>query len=295
MHSSAKDLSGHLKGETLARTSVWILIAIGVIEVGTGWLAGSIGVTADGLDSLSDGFVSLLIWLGLRMSRRAPDEKFHFGYYKVESLVAFITSIGLMAVGGGILYRSYLALLNPKPITLPLLALVVLPVVGSVSLYRAIQMRRIAKKFRLSSLRLGANNAIKDGSASFLIFFTVFASYLGFHLMDAVGGMVIGGFVIFVSYVVVKETTLVLLDACHNPDLVGGIRTIVEGNSGVRVRDVLLRRVGPYVHSEIHIEVSSTMTVGKLDQTKSSIEKSVMETFRDIRRVIITARAFPNA
>ena len=292
MHTSAEDLAGHLKGERLARTSVWILVALGVIEVIAGQFAGSIGLTADGIDSLSDGFVSLLVWLGLMMSRKAPDEKFHFGYYKVESFVAFVTSIGLMGIGGGIVYRSYLAFLDPEPITLPLLALAVLLAAGTISLYRAFQMRRIAKEFGLSSLRLDANNAIKDGSASFLIFFTVLASSLGFHHMDAVGGMIIGIFVLFVSYVVVKETALVLLDACHNPDLVGEIRRIVEGKAGVRVKDVLLRRVGPYIHSEIHIEVNSTMTVAKLDEIKTSIETSVTETLSDIRRVVISAKAF---
>jgi cation diffusion facilitator family transporter len=292
MHTSAEDLAGHLKGERLARTSVWILIALGVIEVSAGRFAGSIGLTADGIDSLSDGFVSLLVWLGLRMSRKDPDEKFHFGYYKVESLVAFVTSIGLMGVGSGIVYRSYIAFLDPEPITLPLLALAVVLAAGTISLYRAFQMRRIAQEFGLSSLRLDANNAIKDGSASFLIFFTVLASSLGFHHMDAVGGMIIGVFVLFVSYVVVKETALVLLDACHNPDLVGEIRRIVEGKAGVRVKDVLLRRVGPYIHSEIHIEVNSTMTVAKLDEIRTSIETSVTETLSDIRRVVILAKAF---
>jgi divalent metal cation (Fe/Co/Zn/Cd) transporter len=70
-------------------------------------------------------------------------------------------------------------------------------------------MRRIAGEFSLSSLKLDANNAIKDGSASFLVFFTVLSSSLGFHHMDAVGGMAIGVFVLTVSYVVVKETALV--------------------------------------------------------------------------------------
>jgi cation diffusion facilitator family transporter len=196
-----------------------------------------------------------------------------------------------MGIGGSILYRSYLGFLDPKPITLPALALGVLLVAGTISTYRALQMRRIAKKFSLSSLRLNASNAVKDGSASFLIFFTVLASSFGFNHMDAVGGMIIGVFVLFVSYVVVKETTLVLIDACHSPDLVEGIRKIVEGNTNVRVKDVLLRRVGPYIHSEIHIEVKSTMTVGKLDEIISSIETSVRQTFGDIRRILIIAKA----
>jgi len=291
MSDSTEMSAGYLEGERLAKVSVWTLVALGVIEIAAGQFTGSIGLSADGIDSISDGFVSFLVWLGLKMSQKAPDEKFHFGYHKVETLVAFVTSIGLMGLGGVVLYRSYLAFVKPKPLTLPVLALAVLLIAGTISLYRALQMRRIAKRYNLSSLRLDANNAIKDGSASFLVFFTVLASSLGFHQMDGVGGMAVGVFIVVVSYVVLRETTLVLLDAYHNPQLVEEIRGIVESNGGVEVKDVLLRASGPYVESEIHIEAESDMTVGQLDEIKSSIEKAVKERFTGIRRVVVSARA----
>jgi len=291
MENFAEVSAGYLAGERLAKVSVWTLVALGAIEIAAGQFTGSIGLTADGVDSISDGFVSFLVWLGLRMSRKAPDEKFHFGYHKVETLVAFVTSIGLMGLGGAVLYRSYLAFVEPKPLKLPILALAVLLIAGTISLYRALQMRRIAKTYNLSSLRLDANNAIKDGSASFLVFFTVLASSFGFHQMDGVGGMAVGAFILVVSYVVLKETTLVLLDAYHNPQLVEEIRRIVESNEGVKVKDVLLRASGPYVQSEIHIEADSTMTVGRLDEIKSSIENAVKESFTGIQRVVVSARA----
>jgi len=285
--------AGYLEGERLAKVSVWTLVGLGVIEIAVGQFTGSIGLTADGIDSVSDGFVSFLVWLGLKMSRKAPDEKFHFGYYKVESLVAFSTSIGLMGIGGFILYRSYLAFLEPKPLTLPILALAVLLIAGTISTYRALQMRRIAKRYNISSLKLDANNAIKDGSASFLVFFTVLASSLGFHQMDAVGGIVVGVFILLVSYVAIRETTLVLLDAYHSPQLVEEIRRIVESNDGVWVKDVLLRAAGPYVQSEIHIEAEATMTVGRLDEIKSSIETTVKERLTGIKIVVVSTRARP--
>ena len=282
--------AGYLEGERIAKLSVWTLALLGVIEIVAAQLSGSIGLAADGIDSMSDAIVSFLVYLGLKMSRKAPDERFHFGYYKIESLVAFSTSVGLMVVGGAILYRSYLAFLSPEPLRLPLLALAVLLVAGSVSLYRAFQMRKIAKRYSILSLKLDANNAIKDGSASFLVFFTVLTSTLGFHYMDAVGGMAVGFFIISISYVVIKEAALVLLDAYHNPDLVDEIKRIVESVHKARVVDILLRATGPYVQSEIHLEVDSEMTVGELDGMKASIEQSVRETFTDIQRVVISAR-----
>lgn len=81
-----------------------------------------------------------------------------------------------------------------------------------------------------------------------------------------------------------------LLDAYHNPQLVEEIRGIVE-SKGVEVKDVLLRASGPYVQSEIHIDAESEMTMGQLDEIKSSIENAVKERFTGIRRVVVSARA----
>ncbi len=263
---------------------------LGIIELAAGEFTGSIGLTADGIDSMSDALVSFLVWLGLKISRRTPDERFHFGYYKIESFVAFVGAIALIGIAGAIFYRSYLAFLDPKPLNLPAVALAVLLTAGTISLYRAFQMRKIAGKYNIVSLRLDANNAIKDGSASFLVFFTVLASSLGFHQMDAVGGMAVAVFILIVSYIVIKESSLVLLDAYHNPVLVEEIRKIAEGKLGVRVNDILLRAAGPYIHSEIHIEVEGSMTVDQLDKVRINIENEVKQKFMGVGRVVVTAR-----
>jgi len=282
---------GYLQGERLAKLSSWTLAVLGILEIVAGEFTGSVGLTADGIDSLSDAVVSFLVWLGLRTSRKAPDEKFHFGYYKIESFVALMTAIGLTGIAAGIFYRSYLAFLEPKPLTLPALALAVLLVAGTVSTYRALQMRKIGRRYNITSLKLDANNALKDGSASFLVFFTVLASSMGFHQMDAVGGMAVALFIFSVSYVVIKEASFVLLDAYHNPVLVEEISKIVEAEQRVKVKDILLRAAGPYVYSEIHIEADGSMTVSQLDRIKTSIEKSVKQKFNGVSRVIVTARA----
>ena len=287
----AEASKGYLEGERLAKLSSFTLAGLGVGEIIAGEFTRSVGLTADGIDSMSDALVSFLVWLGLRISRRSPDERFHFGYYKIESFAAFVGGVGLIGVGAAIIYRSYLALLDPQPLTLPAVALAVLLLAGTISLYRALQMRRIARKYSISSLKLDANNAIKDGSASFLVFLTVLASSLGFHQMDAVGGIAVAFFIFFISYVVIKEASLVLIDAYHNPDLVEEIRRIVEAEEGVKAWDILLRAAGPYVQSEIHIEVDESITVGQLDKIKSDIENSVRQEFSGVQRIIILSRA----
>jgi cation diffusion facilitator family transporter len=283
--------TGYLRGERLAYTSSWTLVLLGLVEITSGVFAGSIGLTADGIDSMSDALVSTLVWLGLKISRRSADERFHFGYYKIESFVSFVGGIALVVIAAGVFYRSYQVFLDPRPLSLPYVALVVLLAAGTVSLYRAFQMRSVAKGYNIASLKLNANNAIKDGLSSFLVFFAVLASSLGYHQMDAAGGMAVAVFIVIIAFVAIKESSLVLVDAYHNPELVEEIRGLIESEAGVRVEDVLLRSAGPYVQSEIHIKVDGSMTVKQLDQIKMRIVNRVREKCEGVRKVLVTARA----
>jgi divalent metal cation (Fe/Co/Zn/Cd) transporter len=83
--------------------------------------------------------------------------------------------------------------------------------------YRAFRVRSISKKYNLISLNSAAKNSIKDCSASFVGFRIVLAGYFGIPYMDSVGGLIIAGYVFFMAYVVLEESTLVLFDGVNNP------------------------------------------------------------------------------
>ena len=117
-------------GQRIAKISVVTLISIGVAELVTGYISGSVVATADGLDSISDATISFIVLLGLRIAHRPPDKKFHFGYHKVESFAALMASIGMVIIGVVIFYHSYQSLVQPHEIKQPILTMVVLGVCG---------------------------------------------------------------------------------------------------------------------------------------------------------------------
>jgi cation diffusion facilitator family transporter len=287
------DERGFKEGARAANLSVWTLAGLGIIEIGMASVSGSVGLLADGVDSLADALISFLVYLGLKLSRRAPDERFHFGYYKFESFVSFVTSIGMIAIAGFLIHRSYLAFIEPRPLSLPILALLTLLIAGTVSLWRALQMRRIAKRYRLLSLDLDAKNGIKDAAASYSVFWTILASSLGYHQMDAVGGFIVSMYILGVSYVALREASLVLLDAFHSPELVDEISRLVKRAEEVKsIHDVRLRRSGPFIFAEIVIAVDGLMTVKAMHELIAEIEKSLKQSIVGIRS--ITVKALPD-
>jgi len=280
---------GFQEGERIAKVSVWTLLALGIVEIVFSLISGSISLLADGIDSISDAVVSFFVWAGLRISRRKPTRRFQFGYYKVESFTALITAFVLVAVSGYIFLRSYRAFQNPVPLKLPLLALVVLLAAGLGSLYRALQMRKVANKYNITSLKLDARNSIKDASSSFVAFASVFVASFGIHLADAIGGMLVAVYILTVAYVALRESSLVLLDEFHEPELSREIEHVIRSHTDVRgIRDLRLRRAGPFIVGALEVEVEGNMTLNEAHEVATELEASVKTRIRGLRRLVVT-------
>lgn len=280
---------GLVAGQRIAKISVVTLVSIGIAEIIMGQISGSVVATADGIDSLSDAMISFIVLIGLRIAHKPADKKFPFGYQKVESFAALIAAIGMVAIGGYILYHSYEALMNPREIQQPILTMIVLAAAGAISLHRAFQMNSIANKYNLLSLKTDAKNSIKDGSASVIGFVSVLiASQFGFLQMDAIGGMIIAGYIFSVSYVSLKQSSLILVDSWQNPRITETVKSIVEEkfkDENVRVRSVLLRPAGTMAQAEVHVEIDGNKKLADVELLLINIELAIRQRIPVIGRI----------
>ena len=289
--SSSLVREGIIAGKRIAKISVITLLIIGIVEIVTGYLSGSVVATADGIDSISDATISFIVLLGLRIAHRPADKKFHFGYHKVESFAALMAAIGMVAIGMVIFYNSYQSLLHPHEIKQPILVMIVLAGASALSLHRAFQMRKIANKYNLLSLKTDARNSIKDGSASVIGFFSILvATQFGFLQMDAIGGMIIAGYIFSVSYISLKRSSLILVDSWQNPQLTDMIKkTISEqfSKEAVEVRNVLLRSSGMVDQAEIHIELSGDEPLSDIEMLSLRIEMAIRSKIPSLEKISI--------
>ena len=289
--SSTLVREGITAGKRIAKISVVTLLAIGVVEIVTGYLSGSVVATADGIDSVSDAMISFIVLLGLRIAHKPADKKFHFGYHKVESFAALMAAIGMVAIGMVIFYNSYQSLMHPHEIKQPILVMIVLAGASALSLHRAFQMRKIANKYNLLSLKTDARNSIKDGSASVIGFFSILvATQFGFLQMDAIGGMIIAGYIFSVSYISLKRSSLILVDSWQNPDLTDLIKKIISeqfGNIGVEVKNVLLRSSGMVDQAEIHIELSGDEPLSDIEMLSLGMEMAIRAKIPSLEKITI--------
>lgn len=287
---------GIIAGQKIAKISVFTLLGIGVAELIMGQLSGSVVATADGIDSMSDAMISFIVLLGLRIAQRPPDKKFHFGYGKVETFAAMLAAIGMIIIGSIIAYHSYDSFVQPRVIQHPLATMIVLAVASAISLYRAFQMRVIANKYQILSLKTDAKNSIKDGSASVVGFFSILiATQFGFLQADAIGGMIIAGYIFSVAYLSLRQSSLILVDAWHSPKITELVKKIIEEKFGyeqITVKSVLLRSAGMINQAEVHIEVDGNKPLRDIELLSREIQNSIRAEIPTMERISVIPHSF---
>jgi cation diffusion facilitator family transporter len=273
-----------VQGGKVAKRSFFVQLMVGLSELVMGVFTVSIALIADGIQSFADAGVSLIVWIGLRLSRKKPDKRFHFGYHRVETLSSIVAALFMATIGGITLYESYRELLSPTAVVDPLLALVVASVATLVSSLLLIYKRRAAEKYGSLALKTDASNSIKDVLTSITAFVGIaLSSYFNIIQMDAIAGIIISLFVFTMVYPILKEASLVLLDSYHSPATITAIENIANSITQVKqVHSIRMRKLGSYLIGDMHIVLRNDMTVEEAHAIASQIEDRTIKEFDEI-------------
>jgi cation diffusion facilitator family transporter len=276
-------------GIRLTRVSIFIFILIGSIEIVIGlFVSDSLSVVADGIDSLFNSFVSLIVYSGLVVSQRPPDGKFHYGYYRVESLAAVVAGIVMAFFAGVVLLRSYEDIVSQHAVTQPGPAMIAITIAAVSTLPLAAYKIYKGRKMGLPSFKAEAYNTLKDSLTSFIALGAVVLSYYGFGWADGVGGLIIGIFIIGVVYTTIRESSLVLVDACECSYEAGEIQGMAREVEGVQnVRSLKMRKSGPFLMGELIVETDGSVTLEEAHRIAKIIEETVEAAFPIIRDLTV--------
>ncbi len=276
--------NGLKESGSIAKKVFLIAIAIGIVEIIVGYLSLSLALVADGVHSLAMATVFLIIWIGLRLSGRSPDGTFHFGYYRFETLGSLIAAFFLAAFGGIIIYESYLVWLEPRSIVNAGLALAVALGSTAVATCATVWIEKASRKRDSTSLRMGALNGAIDAASSIAVSVSIVLSgYFGIQHADSIAGALIAFAIFAVAYSIMKESSMVLVDACKCGDVVKAIGDVAKSVEGIKeIHGVRMRKLGPYIVGDMHIIVSGQMLVREADSIATQVEEKIKREFGDI-------------
>jgi cation diffusion facilitator family transporter len=283
------------RGARIAAITAIFLISAGVLQVILGQtISKSVALTANGIDCIGDGFVSSIVYIGFRYIRRPADHKFHFGYYKFESVASVAAATVMVVLAIYIIWRSYLQLIDPHEVENVEVGASIAYIAAAGALALGVFKYRNAKAMQLGSARLEAFNTVKDGTASFLAGTALVLSSMGYPIADAIAGFIISIILLFVGFTAMKEAGYILVDACDYEciDHTAVIQNLLIEYKDIRGTKISLRRTGPVLMGEIIIEVDGGMTIELMDRLREEVSTDIVREVPNLERLTISAVPF---
>jgi cation diffusion facilitator family transporter len=275
-------------GETAAKYSTVANLSLAIIKGLIGILSGSIALIADAVHSFSDIFASLAVYIGLKLSRRKPDDKFPYGYYKFETLASLIISVIIILSGLDITIESINGILTPKTITIPLVAISVSLISVLVSFFLARYKDEIGNKIGSPALINDGKHSFVDVFSSLVVFAGILSAYIGYPVLQGFAGLAVALLIIYIGLKFGKEAILVLLDANLDPKTVENIKSIASKFDGVEgVHDIKVRRSGPYVFADLHLETEKKLSIQKAYEISKNLENTIKNKINDLDSISI--------
>jgi cation diffusion facilitator family transporter len=213
-------------GERLALASVLVNLVVTGLKYFLGVFSGSLALLADAVHSTADVVSSASIWAGIRLSRRKT-KQFPYGLYKVENLVALITS-GLILLAGYEIVRTVLwAVERVRAPRLPYAIFGVIAV-GLILWGFSRYELKIAKRLNSPSLEADAQHLATDLFSSCIILVGLAGTFFQVKLpLDKVAALVIVVLIGWVGLKIAVDAVRVLLDASLDFNTLNNIREII--------------------------------------------------------------------
>ena len=268
------------------------LAATGTAELVLAVLTGSVGLLGDAIHNLSDVSTSAVVFLGFRLSRKGPTDRYPYGLDRAEDLAGIGIAVVIWASAAFAGYESIRKLLDHGTTGHVALGIAgaALGIAGNqvVARYKLTVGRRI----KSATLVADARHSWLDALSSAGALAGLVAVSLGFRLGDPIAGMAVTLFICHVGYEVTKDVVHRLADGV-DPAVLTTAEAAAGSVPGVVHAHARARWTGRTLRVEIEGWVDPDLTVTGADALGRQVAQAIASQLPDAGSFTWTPRAAP--
>ena len=234
-----------------------VLLFIGKIIIGT--LSGSVSITADAMNNLSDASSSIVTLIGFRLARMPADENHPYGHARFEYLSGLAVAAMIMVIGFELGKSSVEKILNPQPVALSLIAAAVLLGSIGVKLWLTLFNRKLGNLIDSATLLATSTDSRNDCIATLAVLAAAAVEYFFDLRIDGFVGLSVAVFILWSGWGLAKQTISPLLGEAASPELRALILDYVSAQPSVLgIHDLMVHDYGPGQRfASLHVEMDA--------------------------------------
>jgi len=289
-HSGTGDLTEPVVMK-VSRMSITVNLLLSFLKLAAGILAASGAMVSDAVHSASDVFSTVIVIIGVRISRKEADKEHPYGHERMECVAAIILSVILLFTGLGIGYTGmekiigghYSSLTVPG---LPALAAAVVSVAVKEWMYWYTRM--YAKKIHSGALMADAWHHRSDALSSVGSFAGILGARLGFPVMDPLASVIICVFIGKAAYDIFKDAVDKMVDKACDDETAGRLKEVISSQPGViRIDGLTTREFGNRIYVDVEIAADGAKTLRETHATAESVHRQIELQFPNVKHIMV--------
>ncbi|GAA0752698.1 cation diffusion facilitator family transporter [Clostridium sartagoforme] len=248
-----------------------------VIKFSVGMLVGSIAISADAFNNLSDAASSIITIIGFKMSNKPADAEHPFGHGRIEYLSALLVAFMVMLVGVQFVKSSIERIMNPEVITFELIPFILLLISIGFKVWLSTFNRFIGNKINSSALKAAATDALGDVFTSSTVVISFLLAKFTSLPIDGYIGIFVALAILYAGFGLVRETLNPLLGEAPDPELVNELYEKVLAYPLISgVHDLIVHNYGPgRIIASLHAEIPADVDIMEIHNVIDKAEREI--------------------
>ena len=250
-------------------------------KAAAGLLTGSIAITADAFNNLSDAGSSVVTLAGFRMAGRKADAQHPFGHGRMEYLAGLVVSMAIVVVGFELARTSLDKILHPQPPEFSLVSAVILAAAVCVKVWMYFFNRALGRRLDSAAMLATAADSLTDSVATTAVLAgTLIGRWSGVNL-DGWLGILVSLFILYTGFQAARDTLDPLLGTPPDPQLVQQVHDAVLAHPEVSgLHDLVIHDYGPgRSMMSFHAEVDQDADLLHIHDVIDNIERELNRRF----------------
>lgn len=243
-----------------------------------GTISGSVSITADAVNNLSDAASSVISLIGFKMAEKPADEDHPYGHARYEYLSGLTVAVMIILIGFELFKTSFDKVLHPSTVDFSIALVIVLAVSILIKLWMALFNKSLGKKINSSALEATAADSRNDVISTSAVLAAAVISHFFKINLDGYMGIAVAVFILYSGIGLVKDTLDPLLGKAPEPELVDYIQKKILSYDGVLgTHDLMIHDYGPgRKFASVHVEMAAEGDVLKSHDVIDNIERDFL-------------------
>lgn len=254
-----------------------VLLFAGKLVIGT--VSGSVSITADAMNNLSDATSSIVTIVGFRLAERPADENHPYGHARFEYLSGLAVAAMIVVIGFELAKTSFDKILHPEPVVFSGALVAVLLLSIGVKLILAAVNGSLGRAIDSTALLATAADSRNDCIATGAVLLSAVFAHLTSINVDGYAGLAVALFILYSGANMAKETISPLLGEAADPELQRTIVSALRSNDKVLgYHDLMVHDYGPGQRfASVHVEMDMREDVLTCHTIIDDIERQVLD------------------